>query len=75
MPEGIQRQQFDLYKAIFEAAASRTDVDSVTLWGVSDATTWLNTEPTVRPNHPLLFDRDYAPKPPAFGLTDPAYRF
>lgn len=71
----IQREQMNLYKDIFQGASERDSVTSVTLWGVSDATTWLNTWPVTRSNHPLLFDRNFDPKPPAYGLTDPDYTF
>ena len=71
----IQRAQLNLYKDIFALAAEKTSVTSLTLWGISDASTWLNSWPINRANHPLLFDRNFNPKPPAYGLTDPDYDF
>jgi endo-1,4-beta-xylanase len=39
-------------------------ISRVTLWGVSDAGSWLNDWPIPgRTNYPLLFDRNYQPKP------------
>ena len=76
VPEAIHRRQVELYRGVFEAARSRASVNSVTLWGLSDAGTWLNDFPvTGRPNHPLLFDRNGDPKPASFALTDPDYTF
>jgi endo-1,4-beta-xylanase len=39
-------------------------VARVTLWGVTDAQSWLSNFPVPgRVNHPLLFDRQGKPKP------------
>ena len=39
-------------------------VDRVTMWGVSDGTSWKNGFPVRgRTDYPLLFDRSYQPKP------------
>ncbi len=39
-------------------------ISRVTLWGVSDGQTWRNDWPIVgRKDYPLLFDRNYSPKP------------
>lgn len=39
-------------------------IDRVTFWGVYDKTSWLNNWPVRgRTSYPLLFDRDYKPKP------------
>lgn len=41
-----------------------SQISRVTLWGVSDAGSWLNGWPIPgRTNFPLLFDRQYKPKP------------
>jgi endo-1,4-beta-xylanase len=41
-----------------------SQISRVTLWGVSDASSWLNDWPIPgRTNYPLLFDRHYQPKP------------
>lgn len=42
----------------------KKDILRVTLWGVTDATSWLNDFPVHgRTNYPLLFDREYKEKP------------
>jgi len=39
-------------------------ISRVTVWGVSDGQTWRNDWPIVgRKDYPLLFDRNYSPKP------------
>jgi len=39
-------------------------ISRVTIWGVSDAQTWRNNWPIPgRKDYPLLFDRNYQPKP------------
>jgi len=49
---------FDIY------SRHREQISRVTLWGVSDATSWLNGWPIPgRTNYPLLFDREYKAKP------------
>ena len=49
---------FDIY------ARHRADISRITLWGVSDNTSWLNDWPIPgRTNYPLLFDRNYKAKP------------
>lgn len=50
-------------------------VTSVTLWGVSDAKTWLDNYPVSgRKNWPLLFDEDLQPKPAYMEVMEEAYR-
>jgi endo-1,4-beta-xylanase len=48
----------------------------VTLWGLSDAGSWLNNFPTRgRTNYPLLFDRERKPKPAFQSVLDEAIRY
>lgn len=63
-PPEIQQQQADIYGEVFEAVMNqRKHVDRVTLWGITDRRSWLNTWPWKRTNHGLLFDRQSQPKP------------
>lgn len=40
------------------------NISRVTLWGVSDGSSWKNNFPVRgRTDYPLLFDREYQPKP------------
>ncbi len=73
MPADIARQQAQMYRDFFNGLALRPSVDSVTVWGLSDGDSWLNTNPTVRYNHPLLFDRDFMPKRAFYAITDPGF--
>jgi endo-1,4-beta-xylanase len=42
----------------------RDKITRVTFWGVNDGQSWLNNWPVRgRTNYPLLFDRNYQPKP------------
>jgi endo-1,4-beta-xylanase len=42
----------------------RAQIERVTLWGINDGSSWLNNWPVPgRTNYPLLFDRNYQPKP------------
>jgi endo-1,4-beta-xylanase len=59
------------YGKFFEFVKSRPQIQRITFWGVSDAHTWLNGFPVRgRTNHPLLFDRNYEPKPAFFKVIE-----
>jgi endo-1,4-beta-xylanase len=46
-------------------------IDSVTLWGVTDGTSWLNGFPVRgRPDKPLLFTDDGTPKEAFYRIID-----
>jgi GH35 family endo-1,4-beta-xylanase/peptidoglycan/xylan/chitin deacetylase (PgdA/CDA1 family) len=58
----------DLFAMLRRQSAS---VDSVTLWGISNARTWLRTWPLPRPwEHPLPFDDDLQAAPAYWGIVD-----
>lgn len=63
-------QQALKYRELFNAF-NRDRVTSVSLWGVADNHTWLNTFPVNRINHPLLFDRSSNPKWAFWTVVDP----
>ncbi|MBB5518434.1 endo-1,4-beta-xylanase [Amphiplicatus metriothermophilus] len=73
VPQDVRRAQAEIYRAVLDGAVARPSVTSVTVWGVSDADSWLNNFPISRPNHPLLFDRDFQPKEAALAVVDPDY--
>jgi len=59
-----QKQLADKYAEIFSILVKhQKDIDRVTFWGVYDGTSWL------RRSSPLLFDRDYQPKPAFFSVV------
>ena len=63
-------QQALKYRELFNAF-NRARVTSVTLWGIADNHTWLNSFPVNRTNHPLLFDRSSNPKWAFWTVVDP----
>ena len=70
-PQTVLSQQATLYRALFNAF-NRPSVTSVSLWGVADNHTWLNTFPVTRTNRPLLFDTVGNPKWAFWTVVDPA---
>jgi endo-1,4-beta-xylanase len=63
LPEDLERRLAKRYAGIFRMFARHRAVSRVTLWGVTDADSWLNHWPVPgRTNHPLLWDRQGRPK-------------
>jgi endo-1,4-beta-xylanase len=71
LPQAQNSQQALTYRALFNAF-NRPSVTSVTLWGLADNHTWLNSFPVNRTNHPLLFDVLGNPKWAFWTVVDPA---
>lgn len=64
LPDSVQEQLTNAYTDLFKVYLDHKEVlTRVTLWGVSDAGSWLNYLPFERVNHPLLFDYNNEPKP------------
>jgi endo-1,4-beta-xylanase len=65
LPEKKEVEWEARYMDFFKLFLKHQDkIDRVTLWGLSDATSWKNDFPIrERIDYPLLFDRDYNPKP------------
>jgi len=65
LPDSIQQQLASDYEALFKLLLKHKDkIARVTFWGVNDGQSWLNGWPIPgRTNYPLLFDREYKPKP------------
>ena len=70
-PQTVLSQQALLYRALFNAF-DRRSVTSVSLWGIADNHTWLNTFPVSRTNRPLLFDTEGLPKWAFWAVVDPS---
>jgi endo-1,4-beta-xylanase len=70
-PQTVLSQQATLYRALFNAF-NRPSVQSVSLWGIADNHTWLNTYPVARTNRPLLFDTAGNPKWAFWTVADPS---
>lgn len=60
------RDLFDVYKRY------SSELTSVTVWGLADDDTWLDTFPVVRNDAPLLFDEQLQAKPAYWGIVDPS---
>jgi endo-1,4-beta-xylanase len=62
-PPEMQQRLADRYRALFTLFLRFPELTRVTLWGTTDANTWLNDFPVRgRTNHPMLWDRSYHPK-------------
>jgi len=70
LPDEMQQRLANRYAELFTIFVKyANEISRVTLWGVYDKTSWLNKYPVRgRTNYPLLFDRNYQPKP-AFGAV------
>lgn len=65
LPDSVSKIWNERMKAFFELFEKHADVISrVTVWGVADEDSWKNNFPVSgRRDYPLLFDRNYQPKP------------
>jgi endo-1,4-beta-xylanase len=61
----VYRDMFALFRRYAD------DITSVTLWGLADDNTWLDTFPVTRKDAPLLFDTSLQAKPAYWGVVDP----
>lgn len=76
-PNGLPKEKADelakRYSDIFKLFVKHKDsIARVTFWGVHDGHSWLNDRPPGRKNYPLLFDREYQPKPAFFAVVKTA---
>ena len=65
LPSDVEQKWQNRYMDFFRLFIKHSDkIDRVTLWGISDANSWRNDWPIPgRTDYPLLFDRNYEPKP------------
>lgn len=65
LPDSMQLKLANGYEDLFKIFVKYKDkIDRVTFWGVNDGQSWLNNWPIKgRTNYPLLFDRNFKPKP------------
>jgi endo-1,4-beta-xylanase len=65
LPDSMQQALAKRYAELFTLFHKHRDkISRVTLWGVHDGQSWKNDWPVRgRTNYPLLFDRQYRPKP------------
>ncbi|KAB8184808.1 endo-1,4-beta-xylanase [Microbispora catharanthi] len=73
VPAEVLAEQGYRYKELFDVfRRHKTQLSSVTVWGLADDATWLSTFPITRLNAPLLFDDALQAKPAYWGVVDPA---
>ena len=74
LPDSVQQELADRYADIMEIYLEhREDISRVTFWGVTDGDSWKNNWPvTGRTNYPLLFDREWRPKPAFHSVVEMA---
>jgi endo-1,4-beta-xylanase len=72
LPDSVQTALGNDYAALFNLFLKyRNDISRVTFWGVNDAQSWLNDFPVRgRTNYPLLFDRNFNPKPAFYRVIE-----
>lgn len=65
LPDSVQVKLSNGYGDLFRLFLQHHDkISRVTFWGVDDGQSWLNNFPVRgRTNYPLLFDRQFKPKP------------
>lgn len=65
LPDSVQQQLTARYAELFDLFRKHSDkIDRVTFWGVTDNDSWLNNWPIKsRTSYPMVFDREYQPKP------------
>jgi len=72
LPDSVQQQLANDYANLFRLFLKYKDkVARITFWGVNDGQSWLNGWPIPgRTNYPLLFDREYKPKPAFYKVIE-----
>ncbi len=77
--EKLKKEYKDSYKLYLKYAkkGDKPGISSVTIWGISDKSTWLNTSSQLpwlnyTYQYPLLFDENYYAKPAFYGVLEAA---
>ncbi len=72
LPDSVQTRLTKGYADLFSLFLKYKDkISRVTFWGVNDGQSWLNNWPIRgRTNYPLLFDRDFKPKPAYYKVIE-----
>lgn len=69
LPEDIAQLQAKAYGAWFNLYKQyKGKIERVSFWGVYDGGSWLNSFQGKRTNYPLLFDRNFNPKPAYYSV-------
>lgn len=77
LPDSVQQQLANDYAALFNLFLKHKDkISRITFWGVNDGQSWLNGWPVPgRTNYPLLFDRNFKPKPAFYKVIETKKNF
>jgi endo-1,4-beta-xylanase len=72
LPDSVQQKFTKGYEDLFKLFLKYKDkIGRVTFWGVNDSQSWLNDWPIRgRTNYPLLFDRNFNPKPAFYSVIN-----
>jgi endo-1,4-beta-xylanase len=72
LPDSMQVALANRYADFFRIFLKyKENINRVTFWGINDGQSWLNYWPIFgRTNYPLLFDRQYQPKPAFWKLVE-----
>jgi endo-1,4-beta-xylanase len=72
LPDSMQQKLATSYANLFNLFLKYKDnISRVTFWGVNDGQSWLNGFPVPgRTNYPLLFDRQFSPKPAFYKVIE-----
>jgi len=72
LPDSMQQKLATAYTDLFKLFLKYNDkISRVTFWGVNDGQSWLNGFPVPgRTNYPLLFDREFKPKPAFYKVIE-----
>jgi endo-1,4-beta-xylanase len=74
LPDTVQAKLTKAYSDLFNLFLKyKNDISRITFWGVDDGQSWLNNWPIQgRTNYPLIFDRNYQPKPAFYSIIETA---
>lgn len=68
--DGDARRQEDVYRDVISACLAVPACTGMTVWGLSDAYTWVEDIIGVPDPRPLLFDEQFSPKPAYHAVLD-----
>jgi endo-1,4-beta-xylanase len=72
IPPSVLAEQGWLYKQYFDVfRLLRGHISAVTIWGMADDDTWLDSFPVTRTDYPLPFNMQLQAKPAYWGVVDP----
>jgi endo-1,4-beta-xylanase len=72
IPPSVLAEQGWLYKQYFDVfRLLRGQISAVTIWGMADDDTWLDSFPVTRTDYPLPFNMQLQAKPAYWGIVDP----